>query len=198
MELIDDITDYTAIFVPVYPWEKLYCFLTVCCTFAIVNPPHNHTLNTSNTDQIYLRLRKSFLTSEFRQCIPARIVSSAMESPVSCNHDSFPKSHNSLTCQGSIILQQPKLKKKAKAKHLHKDFLCLILCTIFPNHKPRYSHFRNFLSRVPRITKTFGNQIAWTKTRQLTFPASDFKCFCNNFIWTPVSTKPTKRWLLLI
>lgn len=32
--------------------------------------------------------------------------------------------------------------------------------------------------------------------RTLTFPASDFNCFCNNFIWIPASTKATTTKLM--
>lgn len=115
---------------------RLHCHFCFCLSMGnnskTPTPPHNHTFHTSNTDQIYFRLRISFLTSEFRQCIPARIVSSAMESPVSCNHDLLPKSHNSLTCQGSIILQQPKLKKKPKPSTYIRTFSAWSCARSFP------------------------------------------------------------------
>lgn len=60
--------------------------------------------------------------------------------------------------------------------------------TIFLNPKLQHSHFLIFFSSVPKFTKTFGNQIAHTKTRQLTFPVSDF----NNFIWIPPQHKTNK------
>lgn len=186
MEL--SITDYTAIFVSVYPWE------------TIVNPhtttqshiPHlKYRPNLFQAKNIIFDIRISAVYPS-KDCKLCHGKSSQLQPWFAPQEPQF------TDLSGEYNLTTTQIEKKAKAKHLHKDFLCLILCTIFPNHKPRYSHFRNFLSEVPRITKTFGNQIARTKARQLTFPASDFKCFCNNFIWTPVSTKPTKRWLLWI